>query len=99
MESGDYLTRVCVSDFGVSKLSENGDILHETNCGTPSYWAPENFTGRYNAAIDGNSVSMTYISLGIWSCCLRAALHGGYFHFEFGRDYEHSSSNQVRKAE
>ena len=54
----DKNNRICISDFGLSTMSEKIDSLLETPCGTPSYAPPEMLRGE---KYDGSKSD-------IWSC-------------------------------
>ena len=54
----DKNNRICISDFGLSTISDEIDSLLETPCGTPSYAPPEMLLGeKYNG-----------VESDIWSC-------------------------------
>ena len=54
----DKNNRICISDFGLSTMSDKIDSLLETPCGTPSYAPPEMLRGE---KYDGSKSD-------IWSC-------------------------------
>ncbi|KAJ6796219.1 CBL-interacting protein kinase 24 [Iris pallida] len=62
-----------VSDFGLSVLPQQGNVLLHTTCGTPNYLAPEVLS---NEGYDGSAAD-------VWSCgVILFVLMAGYLPFE-----------------